>query len=411
MKSGSSDVAIIGGGIIGLSAALALSERFPWLSLTVLEASHRVATQQSGRNTGVVHTGIYCKPGTRMLRHCVEGREPLFRFCAEQGVPHERCGKLIVAVHDHQLHGFHQLVQRAQALGVRGRLLDASQIRDYEPLVAAKRGLHVPDSGIADFAQVARTFAALVRKRGGTIRTSSAVLAVRPSNGEMVLETAAGTVRAGLVMNCAGIHADRVARLCGLEPGVQIVPFQTVFHRLQAMNPRPIRNLVYTVPPPGVAYLGLHVVRTLAGPIEVVPNPSFVHKRQGYDRFNFALDDAIEMWRYRGFWRMVVCYGRASIRENAKLAGGGLQRAVETLLPGAGVEKVAWSRAGIHAQAVAANGEPVHDLHVVEAPRMIHVLNVPSPGATASLSIGRTLAEAAARQIGRPRTAVAVRTA
>ncbi len=409
---GSCDVAIIGGGIVGLSTAFALAERFPHLAVAVFEAEDRLAAHQSGRNTGVIHSGIYCKPGTQIARHCAVGREALFRFCAEQGVPHERCGKLIVALRDEQLPGFHQLVHRARALGLNDlRLLDPAEIRDHEPHVAGKAGLYVGEAGLVDFAQVTRTLAVLVQRRGGRILTGARVHAVRRATRELLVETEHGPFSCGLLINCGGMFADRVARRCGVDPRLQIVPFQTVFHELRAEQPTPVRNLVYSVPPPGVAYLGLHFVRTLAGTVEVVRNPSFVHKREGYGPVNFALDDTCEMWRYSGFWRMVYRYGRASIRENRKLAGRGLLRAVAAALPSAGVQEVRWRRAGVHAQAIDPSGEPVHDLRVLEVERMIHVLNAPSPAATASLSIGRTLADAAARQLGRPQTIIAARPA
>jgi L-2-hydroxyglutarate oxidase len=408
----SCDVAIIGGGIVGLAGALALSERFPYLSVMVLEADRRLAAHQSGRNTGVIHSGVYCKPGSLMARHCLDGREALFRFCAEHGVPHERTGKIIVATRDEQLPGLQELEQRARLMGLKGaRELEVGEIREYEPHVAAKAGLLVRDAGIVDFGHATRTMAKVVEQRGGMVRTGARVLAVHSRTQELVLETEHGEVHCRMLIASAGLQADRVARMCGINPKLQIVPFQTAFFELSA-KPSPVRHLVYTVPAPGLPYLGLHLARSLAGRIEVVANPAIVHRRDGYVRWNFDLADTLRMWRYRGFWRMVFKHGKTSIRENRRYSSiGRLRREIESIVPEVRIEDLRWSRAGVHAQAVAPNGDPIHDLHVLEAPRMIHVLNAPSPSATSCLSIGRALAALAAKNLDRPRTVVAARTA
>ncbi len=392
------DVAIIGGGIVGTATGMALA-REAGATVVVLEAEAALAAHQTGHNSGVIHSGLYYKPGSLKARNCVEGREAMYRFCEAHQIPHERCGKLVVATGEAHLAPLDELERRGRANGLEGlRRLQAGELRDYEPEVAGIAGLHVPQTGIVDYTAVTRAFARLVREAGGEVRTSSPVRRVERRPGGIVLETATGAVVAKALINCAGLQSDRVARMCGVDPGVQIVPFRGEYYELAPGRQHLVRNLVYPVPDPRFPFLGVHFTRMIHGGVEAGPNAVLAFRREGYSRTSFSPKDALDLVTFPGFWRMAAKYWRMGFGEMYRsFSKRAFVAALRELLPALRDEDVHPSGAGVRAQALDSRGMLLDDFHIVEAERMIHVLNAPSPAATASISIGRSIAAMAAR--------------
>jgi L-2-hydroxyglutarate oxidase len=397
------DVAVIGGGIVGMATAMALT-RAGTTRVTVLEAEDRLAAHQTGHNSGVIHSGIYYKPGSAKARNCTDGRELLYRFCADNGIPHDRCGKLIVATTAAELPALDEITRRGRANGLSGlRPLRAEELGEYEPHVRGVAGLHVPDTGIVDFTAVTLAYARKVWDAGGSVHTGARLLAVRRDDGELVLETAAGEFRARYLVNCAGLQSDRVARLCGIDPGVQIVPFRGEYYELKPGRTHLVRNLIYPVPDPRLPFLGVHFTRMIHGGVEAGPNAVLAFRREGYRMWQASGRDLAGMAGSRGFWRMAKRFWRTGVEEFYRsLSRRAFWLALRRLVPEVGYHDLVRAGAGVRAQAVAPDGRLVDDFHVRGADRTIHVLNAPSPAATASISIGRSIAALAAREFGLP---------
>ena len=395
------DIAIIGGGIVGLATAMALASRAR-VSLVVLEAEAQLAAHQSGHNSGVIHSGLYYKPGSLKAHNCVEGREALVRFCEEHGIAHERCGKIVVATREDELPALDELERRGRANGLTGiRRLRGEEIRDYEPHAAGIAGLHVPETGIVDYVQVAHSVASLVWRAGGEVRLRSRVRRFHGAADALALETDSGTVHCRYLINCGGLHSDRIARMCGVDPGLQIIPFRGEYYELVSNRQSLVRNLIYPVPDPRFPFLGVHFTRMIHGGVEAGPNAVLAFRREGYRRSSFSARDALSLLGYGGFWRMARRYWRTGLGEFYRsLSKRAFVKALQRLLPGLRFEDVRRAGAGVRAQALEPGGALVDDFRIVEADRMIHVLNAPSPAATASLSIGRAIAEMAVRNFG-----------
>ncbi len=392
------DVAIIGGGVVGMATAMALTSQTR-ASLVVLEAEPRLAAHQTGNNSGVIHSGLYYRPGSLKARNCVEGREALYRFCAEHGIAHDRCGKVVVATRPEEIPALDELERRGLANGLKGiRRLTAEQLKEYEPHVVGIAGLHVPETGIVDYKQVTAVYAELVRRQGGTIHTGARVLAVRVRSDEIALETERGVVRCAHLINCAGLQCDRIARLCGVEPHLQIVPFRGEYYELAPDRHHLVKNLIYPVPDPRFPFLGVHFTRMVHGGVEAGPNAVLAWKREGYRHRDVSVADLLQMATYRGFWRMVGKYWRTGMGELYRsLSKGAFLRALQGLIPELRAADIRRGGAGVRAQAVDPDGKLVDDFRLLQVDRMVHVLNAPSPAATASISIGRTIAAMAAR--------------
>jgi L-2-hydroxyglutarate oxidase len=392
------DLAVIGGGIVGMATARELLTRDPELSLLVLEAKDRLAAHQTGNNSGVIHSGLYYKPGSLKARYCVEGREAMYQFCRFHGIAHERCGKIVVATREEHLPALQELDRRGQANGLQGlRSLSAEELREHEPHVAGIAGLHVPETGIVDYSQVTRTLGDLVVAAGGILRLNSRVLACRQNSTELVLKTTQGEVTCRFLINCAGLQSDRVAALCGVNPGVRIVPFRGEYYELAPERRHLVRNLIYPVPDPRFPFLGVHFTRMIRGGIEAGPNAVLALKREGYGWMSFSLRDVLDMASYGGFWRMVSRYWKTGLGElHRSLSKPAFLRALQELLPELRSADLQPAGAGVRAQALTAEGALVDDFHIVTAERMVHVLNAPSPAATASLRIACGIVDAAA---------------
>lgn len=397
MSARSYEVAVIGGGIVGLATALCLVSRYR-LTLVVLEAEPDIASHQTGHNSGVIHSGLYYKPGSLKARNCVAGREALYRFCAAHGIPHERCGKVVVASRPEELPILEELERRGQANGLRGlQRLGPEALREREPYAQGLAALWVPETGIVDYRAVARKYRQLLEAEGGQVQTRAQLLACRRAGGNWLLETTAGDVTCRGLINCAGLYSDRVARLCGLRPPVQIVPFRGEYYELKAERSFLVRNLIYPVPDPRFPFLGVHFTRRLSGGIEAGPNAVLAFSRRGYRWRDVSLRDTWEMFRYGGFWRLARKYARTGLAEMYRsLWRPAFARALQRLVPAVQAADLLPGGSGVRAQALSPEGTLVDDFVVVRAAGMIHVLNAPSPAATASLSIGQTLAAWAA---------------
>lgn len=395
------DVAVIGGGIVGIATAAALA-RQPGTSVVVLEAEARLAAHQSGRNSGVIHSGLYYRPGSLKARYCVEGREAMYRFCAEHGLPHERCGKLVVATDERELPALAELARRSGANGLHGvRRVGPEEMREREPHVTGIAGLLVPETGITDYPAVTRTLARLVGEAGGEVRTGARVDRVRAESGGLVLETHAGRVRCAHVINCAGLRSDRVARLCGVDPGVRIVPFRGDYYELDARRRDLVRHLIYPVPDAALPFLGVHFTRTVDGGVEAGPNAVLALRREGYRAWSFSPRDAFEIAAWAGTWRMARRFWRTGIEEfHRAFSKRVFVRALQRLVPDLRAEDVRPRGAGVRAQAVERSGALVDDFRIATGERSIHVLNAPSPAATASIVIGLEIARMAGEAFG-----------
>jgi L-2-hydroxyglutarate oxidase len=387
------DTAIIGGGIVGLATAMAMVEAgHP--SLLVLEAEDRLAAHQSGRNSGVIHAGLYYRPGSLKARLCVEGREALYRFCAEHGIPCRRCGKVVVATSERELAALDALEQRGRANGLQGlRRLSPQQLREHEPHAAGIAGMHVAETGVVDYGAVTRAYAEVVRAAGGEVLVNARVRRVLDDGDGLVLETGQGAVRCRRLVNCAGLHADRVAARCGARPSCRIVPFRGEFWRIAPDRARLVRSLIYPVPDPRLPYLGVHLTRRIDDWVETGPNAVLTLNRHGYRRGRPSLGDALEVLGYRGFWRMAGRFWRTGVAEFGRsLSRRAFARQARRLVPDLTAADLQPAESGIRAQAVDPDGGLVDDFRIIATGRAIHVLNAPSPAATASISIGRYVA-------------------
>jgi L-2-hydroxyglutarate oxidase len=406
MRDGSSpalvDVAIVGGGIVGVASAAALVAH-DGLSVTLLEAEERLAAHQTGNNSGVIHSGLYYRPGSLKARTCREGRELLYRFCRDEGIAHDRCGKIVVAIGEQELPRLDELERRGRANGLEGvRRLTAAELRALEPAATGLAGLHVPETGIVDYVAVTERLAERVRRRHGTVLTGARVYAIRPERDRVHLESTQGPLACRLLVNCAGLQSDRVARLGGSDPGVRIVPFRGEYYELTPERRGLVRNLIYPVPDPRLPFLGVHFTRLIDGRVEAGPNAVLAFKREGYRRTSFSARDMLETLAFPGFWRMAAHFWKTGMGEYRRsLSKTAFVAALQRLLPELRPGDVHPGGAGVRAQAVDPSGALVDDFRIVEGPRMIHVLNAPSPAATASLSIGGQIARMAHDHLGR----------
>jgi L-2-hydroxyglutarate oxidase len=394
----STDVLIVGGGIVGLGTALALSGR---AAVAVVEAERRIAEHQTGHNSGVIHSGLYYKPGSAKALNCAAGRELMYQFCEENGIPHDRCGKLVVATREAELPALAELERRGAANGLVGvERLTAEQMREVEPHVRGVAGLRVPQTGIVNYKVVSEVYARKIAEAGGSVRTDTRFLGCKREQDAITAETTAGPVRARLLVNCAGLHSDCVARLCGVDPGVRIVPFRGEYYELKPHAEHLCKHLIYPVPDARLPFLGVHFTRMIGGGVECGPNAVLAFKREGYRLRDVSLGDLWEYATYPGFWRMARRFWRTGLHEIYRsLSRRAFWHALRTLIPEVSFHDIARAGAGVRAQAVAPDGKLVDDFFIRQAERMIHVLNAPSPAATASISIGRSIAEMALKEL------------
>jgi len=395
------DVAIVGGGIVGLATARALRERAPHVRLAILEKEPKLASHQTGHNSGVIHSGIYYRPGSAKARLCVEGKHLMLEFCEKHGIRVDRCGKVIVATSKAELPRLHSLYERGRANGVPVELIDPARLREFEPHAKALSAIWSPSTAIVDYGEVADAIARELQTGGVAIETGARVTAIaRASDG---VEIAAGrlTVRAKRLVNCAGLYSDAVARLAGATTEVRIIPFRGEYYMLRAERRALVRGLIYPVPDPEFPFLGVHLTRTVHGEVEAGPNAVFAFAREGYRFGRVSPRELAATLAYRGFWRMARRYWRMGTFEMYRsLSKGAFVRALQRLVPDLRPEDVERGGAGVRAQAVSPDGSLVDDFRIVAEADAIHVLNAPSPAATASLAIGRHIAGLAAETFG-----------
>ncbi|HVN84202.1 MAG TPA: L-2-hydroxyglutarate oxidase [Candidatus Binatia bacterium] len=396
--SSEAEVVVIGGGIVGLATALAISRRFPAATPVVFEKEAEVAQHQTGHNSGVIHSGLYYKPGSLKARMTVAGARRMVEFCREHGIAHDVCGKVVVATDATELPRLEELHRRGVANGVAVELIGPEQLREIEPHAAGLKALRVPSTGIVDYVAVAKRYAGLIRGRGGEIRCRTRVLRIVRDDGSWVIETTAGTTRAKNLVNCGGLHSDRIARLAGFDPPVKIVPFRGEYYTLIPTRQSLVKHLIYPVPDPAFPFLGVHFTRMVHGDVEAGPNAVLSLKREGYRKTDFAARDAWEALTFAGFLRLARKYWRTGLGEMYRsFSKRAFVRALQRLLPELREEDLVPGGSGVRAQALEPSGALVDDFSIQDGPGVIHVLNAPSPAATASLMIGEAIAERAGR--------------
>ncbi|MFJ9612960.1 L-2-hydroxyglutarate oxidase [Streptomyces noursei] len=401
------DVLVIGAGIVGLSTAHALTRAAPGIRVVVLEKEPAAARHQTGRNSGVIHSGIYYPPGSLKARFALQGAAEMVEFCTAHDIPHEVTGKLIVATDRAELPRLHGLIQRGREHGLPVRELGPAQIAEYEPEVRGLAAIHVGTTGICDFGAVARQLARLAQEDGARVVLGEEVTTIARRPGRVAVRTAGGTVyRARALVNCAGLHCDRVARLAGDAPGMRIVPFRGEYYTLAPERAALVRGLVYPVPDPAFPFLGVHLTRGIDGSVHIGPNAVPALAREGYDWRTVRPTELAGTLGYPGSWRIARRHWRYGAGElHRSLSRRAFTDAVRRLLPAAREEDLLPSPAGVRAQAVLPDGTLVDDFLFAESPGMIHVLNAPSPAATASLPIGREVARRVTRLLGLPERA------
>ena len=387
------DIVVVGGGIVGLATALQLVRRNPGKKVVVLEKESTLAHHQTGHNSGVIHSGIYYKPGSLKARNCREGKLAMEQFCTEEGIPFDICGKVIVAVTEGELSALQKLVDRAGANGVAHEVVGPERLRELEPHVRGIRAIHVTEAGITDYKRVCERMAQRVRHAGGEVLTSAKVTAIRTTAGSVTVESTAGAFEAGYAVNCGGLHSDRLARMSGSDPSAKIVPFRGEYFELVPEAAKLCRNLIYPVPDPNFPFLGVHFTRMIGGGVECGPNAVLALAREGYTWGQLNPRDLFETLTYPGFLKLMRKHWRMGLYEVWRsLNRSAFTRALQRLVPEIRESDLHAAPAGIRAQALTPSGDLVDDCLIVESPRVVNVCNAPSPAATASLSIGGQIA-------------------
>jgi L-2-hydroxyglutarate oxidase LhgO len=390
------DAVIAGAGIVGLATGMKLVEKSPGLKVAILEKENTIAAHQTGHNSGVIHAGLYYRPGSAKALLCASGREELIRFCMERNIRHEICGKVIAAAQDEQLPGLSELFRRGTENGLAGlKMLEPEEVKEIEPHVRCARGLLVPGTGIVDFREVASAYREVFGGGGGELFLGSEVKRVRELDSKTLrIETGSGSFQARLFINCAGLHSDRVAQLSGAQPPCRIVPFRGEYHLIKPERSYLVRNLVYPVPDPGFPFLGVHFTRTIDGKREAGPNAVLAFAREGYTRWRISPADLLETVGYGGFWRMVSKHWKTGLSEMARSFSKSLfARSLRELIPAVSSHDLEPGGAGVRAQAIGPDGKLIDDFLIQEEEKAIHVLNAPSPAATSSLAIAGQIVE------------------
>jgi len=396
------NVIIIGGGAVGLGVALEITRRFPRQKLLLVEKEDKVACHQSGHNSGVIHSGVYYKPGSLKARLCVAGAAAMVEFCREHGISHNVCGKVIVATNEDERPRLEELRMRGEANGLTGlRLIGSEELRELEPHATGLQALLVPSTGVTDYALVCEKYAQLIVASGGTVRTSVAVTGIQRSAQEIVVETNTGAMATSAVINCAGLYSDRIARMAGDDPGIMIVPFRGEYYDLTPERSSLVRALIYPVPDPRFPFLGVHFTRRITGTVDAGPNAVLALAREGYRHSDINARDLASSLAFPGFWRMAGKHWRNALGEwHRSLSKRAFVRALERLLPEIRESDLVPGGSGVRAQALKPDGALVDDFQFVPSGKVLHVLNVPSPAATASLVIGTTIVDTAAASLG-----------
>ncbi|MEA5508499.1 L-2-hydroxyglutarate oxidase [Crocosphaera sp. UHCC 0190] len=384
------DFAIIGGGIIGLSTAMMLGQKFPKLSLIVLEKEGEVAAHQTGHNSGVIHSGIYYKPGSFKAKFTRAGSQSMVEFCQRYNIPHEVCGKVIVATKEQELPLLDNLYQRGLENGLQVKKISSEQVKEKEPYVSCLGGIYVPTSGIADYKKVCQKYAELIQQQGGEIQFNTKVIKIKNTKQSKILETTKGEIEAKFIINCAGLYSDRMAELDGVNPQAKIVPFRGEYYQLKPEKRYLVKTLIYPVPNPEFPFLGVHFTRMIDGSIHAGPNAVLSLKREGYKKTDFDLKEFAEVMTYPGFWKLAAKHADEGIKEIIRsFSKAAFVNSLQQLIPDVTADDIIPCEAGVRAQALKADGKLVDDFLIIQNEQAMHVCNAPSPAATASLEIGK----------------------
>ncbi len=386
------DYAVVGGGIVGLAVAWALTRREGTARLALFEKEDGWARHQTGRNSGVIHAGIYYRPGSLKARLSREGNQSMVDFCRAHAIPHEVCGKLIVATGPEEKPLLEGLYARGVSNGLELKRLSAEEVREIEPHVRCVEGVRVTSTGIVNYRVVCEKLAELVASRGAELRLGTRLLRAVERDGVTVLETDRGEFGARFLINCAGLHSDRVARSCGAEPPARIVPFRGEYYEIKPERRGLVRHLIYPVPNPAFPFLGVHFTRMIDGSVHAGPNAVLSLKREGYHRTSFDWRDSRETLLYPGFWRLAAKNAREGLKEmHRSFSKAAFVRSLQRLIPEITADDLVPGEAGVRAQALAPDGKLVDDFLFVRTRAALHVCNAPSPAATAALAIGETI--------------------
>lgn len=391
------DALIVGGGIVGLATALQLQKEKPGLKLAVLEKENELARHQTGNNSGVIHSGVYYKPGSLKARNCIRGYELLLTFCREHHVPFELCGKVIVATEQHELPLLENLYQRGLQNGLdQIRRITPDEIKSYEPYVAGLAGIHVPYTGIVDYKRVAEKYGELIRAQGGEIFLGQKVTGLQESGNTLEVITADRTFTTRLLINCAGLYSDKIAALSFPQLNVRIVPFRGEYYKLRPEKEYLVRTLIYPVPDPNFPFLGVHFTRMARGGVEAGPNAVLAFSREGYTKSNINLRELGETLAWPGFQKVAAKYWRTGLGEMYRsFSKAAFTKALQKLIPEIQESDLIEGGAGVRAQACDRDGGLVDDFLILEGKNVINVCNAPSPAATSSLAIGETVSKLA----------------
>jgi (S)-2-hydroxyglutarate dehydrogenase len=388
------EFAILGGGIVGLSTGMALANYYPNARIVVIEKENHWAFHQSGHNSGVIHSGIYYKPGSLKAKLCREGSRSMVSFCREHEIDYEVCGKVIVASNPKELPLLDSLYRRGLENGLNVKKVDSREVSEIEPHVSCLAGILVPTTAITDYRRICRKFADLILSRGGRLELNTKVEKISNSGNVQVIETNNGTFEAGFVVNCTGLHSDRVAKMGHVDPHVRIIPFRGEYYELKPKKRYLVKNLVYPVPDPDFPFLGVHFTRMVDGSIHAGPNAVLSLKREGYKNTDFNLRDFAEIISYKGFWKLAARHAGQGIQEIIRsFSKAAFVRSLQKLIPEIDADDLIRTQAGIRAQAVLNNGKLVDDFLIVKGKNAVHVCNAPSPAATSSIAIGKAIVE------------------
>lgn len=387
------DIVIIGGGIVGCSTGMALSQEHR-VKVMIIEAEKELAYHQTGNNSGVIHSGLYYKPGSLKAENCVRGRELMYKFCEENEIRNERCGKLVVATEDNEIPRLNDLEERGRKNGLQGiKRLRKEELGEYEPNVRGIGGLFVGETGIVDYKDVTKKFAEKIKEYDGEVYTECKFQGL-VRKGNMVVETTKGAIECKYLINCGGLQSDRIAKMCGINPKVKIIPFRGEYYTIKKEKESLVKNLIYPVPDPRFPFLGVHFTRMIKGGCEAGPNAVLAFKREGYKHSQISVKDTGEMLVYPGFWIMASKFYKMGIAEFYRsFSKKKFVESLQRLVPGVESDDIERGGAGVRAQALGRNGSLLDDFCIEEGEKMIHILNAPSPAATASISIGESIAE------------------
>jgi L-2-hydroxyglutarate oxidase LhgO len=398
------DIVVVGAGLVGLATALEASQRYPRLRLAVLEKEQEVAAHQTGRNSGVIHSGLYYRPGSLKARLCREGAGMMLDFCRRQEIPHQVIGKVVVATSPAEVAGLEELHRRGGASGVPGlSRIGPERLRELEPHAAGIAALHVPSAAITDYGAVARRCAEILRERGADVALGARVTSIARLGHETVFETTAGTWHARHAINCAGLHSDRIARLAGERPDLIIVPFRGEYYEIGPEGRHLARGLIYPVPDPAFPFLGVHLTPRVDGSMEAGPNAVFALKREGYRRTDVSVSDTLASLAFPGFWKLARRHARMGMAEIWRsFSRRAFHRALQRLVPDLRESDLKPGGAGVRAQALERSGALVDDFRFIRSAGFVHVLNAPSPAATASFAIARVIVDQIAAELPAP---------